>query len=365
MNITNISGHDGMTGSGTPQTSPELPATMRSAVYLGKEHVEVRDVPIPSVGDDDILVRNICSGVCGTDVAVYSHGPGTGHKVDVGGEFGHETVSRVVAVGRNVTDFQVGERVYPYPLLAKGDPHRAGTLGGFSQYMLCPKPVRGVSLYPVDPAISDRAASLIEPFTVGMRAAKHAHQREGEHIMVFGAGTIGIAAALGSLQLGAGKVMICDYSRLRLEKAVALGLQVCDLNQDDPIDAARAYFGDARSLDGPTADIDCMIDAAGAESVFETFMAHGKIYGRFVVVAVNNAMRQLDLLRLTFANQTLSGSGGYMPEDVADVQRLMACGRWDIGSIITASYDLEHIEDALRAAGDTARNLTVVIDMEA
>ncbi len=67
-----------------------------------------------------MLVQNLYSSICGTDVAVFTHGPNTGHKVTVGGEFGHETVSRVVKVGKNVTDFSVGERVYPYLVMPKG-----------------------------------------------------------------------------------------------------------------------------------------------------------------------------------------------------------------------------------------------------
>ena len=70
-------------------------------------------------GDNDILVKNIRSSICGTDVAVYLNGPGTGHKVTVGGEFGHETVSRVVAMGKSITNVKVGDRVYPYRLTQK------------------------------------------------------------------------------------------------------------------------------------------------------------------------------------------------------------------------------------------------------
>ena len=105
---------------------------MKSGIYLEKEQVEIRELPLPEVGDNDVLVQNLYSSICGTDAAVFTHGPNTGHKVSVGGEFGHETVSRVVKVGKNVTDFSVGERVYPYPRYAKGDTKRAGTIGGFS-----------------------------------------------------------------------------------------------------------------------------------------------------------------------------------------------------------------------------------------
>lgn len=60
---------------------------MKAGIYLGKEQIELRELPIPEVGDEDVLVENIYSSICGTDVSVYFHGPGTGHKVTVGGEF--------------------------------------------------------------------------------------------------------------------------------------------------------------------------------------------------------------------------------------------------------------------------------------
>ena len=83
--------------------------------------------------------------------------------MSVGGEFGHETVSRVVKVGKNVTDFSVGERVYPYPSLCQRDTKRAGTIGGFSEYIYS-KPESSLSC-----GISDKLASLIELFTIGFR----------------------------------------------------------------------------------------------------------------------------------------------------------------------------------------------------
>ncbi|MBQ5332138.1 MAG: alcohol dehydrogenase catalytic domain-containing protein, partial [Oscillospiraceae bacterium] len=119
---------------------------MKAAIYLGKENIEIREMPMPVCGDNDVVIKNLYSSICGTDVAVYCHGPGTGHKIDIGGEFGHETVSRIVAVGKDVSDFNVGERVYPYPLFAKGDTKRAGTIGGFSEYILIPNPKRNYML---------------------------------------------------------------------------------------------------------------------------------------------------------------------------------------------------------------------------
>ena len=207
---------------------------MKAGIYLGKEKVKIQELPLPEVGDYDVLIQNIYSSICGTDVAVFMHGPNTGHKVNVGGEFGHETISRIVKVGKEVEDFKVGDRVYPYPLYAKDDTSRAGTLGGFSEYILVPNVKKNHSLYQVDKRISDKLASLIEPFTVGCRGARRGMIPSGQgyvkeqNAVVFGSGTIGIAAAVAFKYFGMEKVMICDYSAYRLEIAKKLGFETCN-----------------------------------------------------------------------------------------------------------------------------------------
>lgn len=186
---------------------------MKSAIYMGKKNTEIREVPIPKVGDNDVLIKNICSSICGTDIAVYTKGTGTGHKITVGMEFGHETFSEVYAVGRNITEFKVGQRVYPYPLFAKNDTSSAGTIGGFSEYILVPEARLNHSLYLVPYSISDRSACLIEPFTVGCRAARRSQPQNRENAVVFGFGTIGIAAAISLKHFGADKVMLVSKQR--------------------------------------------------------------------------------------------------------------------------------------------------------
>lgn len=334
---------------------------MKAAIYMGKKNIELRELPIPECGENDVLIQNIYSSICGTDVAVYTHGPGTGHRITVGEEFGHETVSRIVAVGKNVKDFKVGERVYPYPLLAKNDTKRAGTIGGFSEYILVPQARRNHSLYAISDKIPDRLACLIEPFTVGCRAARRGQPKEGETAVVFGCGTIGVAAAVALQYFGISKVMICDVSDFRLGIAKNLGFAVCNTQKEDFLNKAKEYFGTAHSLKGETADIDCFIDAAGAEDILTLFMEYGKIESRFVSVAVNNAIRQLDLLHMTYAQKSIIGSGGYMPEDVRDVMSIMESGRWNLESVITHEFSLEQIEKAIQTAADAGSALNVTI----
>lgn len=333
---------------------------MKAAIYLGQKHIALEERPIPAVGPHDVLLQNLTSSICGTDVAVYNHGPNTGHRITIGGEFGHETVSRIAAVGEAVTEFSVGQRVYPYPRYATGDTRRAGTIGGFSEYIRVPNAKKNHSLYLVPDEIDTPTASLIEPFTVGCRAARRSMPAPGENAVVFGAGTIGIAAAIALQWFGVSRVMVCDISDFRLALAAKLGFAVC--HPADFREQATAYFGTAAGLTGPTADVSIFLDAAGDASILDLYMETGKIESRFVSVAVNNAIRHIDLLHLTFAQKSIIGSGGYMPQDVHDVLAIMQSGRWDIRSIITHTFPLAQIERALQTASDPDHAGNVIID---
>lgn len=334
---------------------------MRAAIYNGQKDILMTEMDIPVAGDNDIVVRNLYASICGTDVAVYMHGPNTGHRVTVGGEFGHEMVSEVVQVGKNVKNINIGDRVYPYPLLAKGDPKRAGTVGGFSEYILIPNAKVNEQVYAVPDQISSKTACLIEPFTVGFRAARRSFPKQGENAIVFGAGTIGISAAIGLKHFGCDRVMICDHSDFRLAKAEALGFAVCNSSRQDLKEAAIAYFGTARSRFGDTADADIYIDAAGADSILETYQEMGKIESRMVVVAVNAGKRPVDVLAMTYSQHALIGSGGYFPADVEDVITVMSGKKWDIESIITHEYAWEELPKAIEKASQVNEALNVVI----
>lgn len=334
---------------------------MKAAIYNGKKDILLTELETPEAGENDIVVRNIYASICGTDVAVYLHGADTGHRVSVGGEFGHEMVSEVVQVGKNVKNICVGDRVYPYPRLAKGNPKRAGTVGGFSEYVLIPNAELNKQVYNVPNQISSKTACLIEPFTVGFRAARRSFPKQDENAIVFGAGTIGIAAAIGLKHFGCNKVMICDYSDFRLQKAKSLGFAICNSNRENLKEVAIEYFGTAPSRFGDTADADIYIDAAGADSILDSYQTIGKIESRMVIVAVLAGKRPVDVLAMTYSQHALIGSGGYFPVDVDDVIKVMDSKKWDIESIITHEFSWEELPQAIEKASQVNEALNVVI----
>lgn len=334
---------------------------MKAALYQGKGKIELTELDDPACTDDGIILQNIYASICGTDVAVYVHGTGLGHKITIGGEFGHEVVSRVKEVGKNVTDIKVGDRVYPYPRLITGNKERAGTIGGFSEYIKAPVARMGVEVYKLSDKISDKEASLIEPFTVGCRGARRATPKKGDKAIVFGAGTIGIGAAISSKYFGCEKVMICDHSDFRLSIAKELGFETCNNGREDLTEMSKLYFGKAFGYKGETCDTDIFIDAAGADSIVDYYQSHGKVDSRLVMIAVGTNIRQIDVLGMTFGQLAIIGSGGYNPEDVLDVITMMESNRWDIEKIITHVFPWEQLEEAIQTAGNINEALNVVI----
>lgn len=321
---------------------------MKAALYFGIKDVRIVEKKDYECGDNAVVLKNIYSSICGTDVAVYHHGLGMGHRINIGGEFGHETICRISAVGKNVSDFKVGDRVYPYPILVTGDRKRAGTIGGFSEYIYCPCPEWEESLFRVDDKISDKAAALIEPFTVGCRSARRSIPQKGEKAIVFGAGTIGIAAAISLKYFGCEQVVICDFSDFRLDICKQLGFEVYNNKNDSELNGLKSIMGESCGINGSAVDADIWIDAAGSDSILTAYENSGKYNSRMVLVAVGKSKREVDILGLTFGQKSITGSGGYTSEDVKDVLSIMSSGKWDIEKLITDEYTLENLSDALQ-----------------
>ncbi|MBQ8619272.1 MAG: zinc-binding dehydrogenase [Clostridia bacterium] len=334
---------------------------MKAALYHGIRSIEIADLPDYPCGDDAIVLQNIYSSICGTDVAVYNHGLGLGHRITIGGEFGHETICRVFKVGKNVKSVKVGDRAYPYPLLVTGDRKRAGTIGGFSEYIYCPCPEWEKSIYHVDDAISDRAAALIEPFTVGCRAARRSLPQRSEKAAVFGAGTIGIAAAIALKHFGCEQVVICDHSDFRLNICRDLGFDVFNSKADPQLCGLFHILGKSAGVRGDAIDCDIWIDAAGADSILTAYEQFGKYNSRMVLVAVGRNQREMDILGLTFGQKSVIGSGGYSPQDVMDVLEIMKSGKWDVEKLITHEYRLDDLAKAIEQASHVDHALNVMI----
>ena len=333
---------------------------MKAAIYKGAKDILITELPDPVCGDHDIVVRNLYSAICGSDVHAYLHN-GDAVRIFSNSEFGHEMVSEVVSVGKNVEGIHVGDRVYPYPIFCKDDTARSATVGGFSEYVLIPNCTLNHSVFLVEDQISDRVASLIEPFTVGTHAAKIAKPKSGQKAIIFGAGMIGIASAIALDHMGVEKIMIVDIADFRLRKAAELGFFTCNSATENLKEKAMEALGKGSGMMGETADADIYIDATGAAPIIKTFQEMGKRYATLSIVGVHYGVREMNLMAFTFSGHKMVGSPGYDFEDVQIVFDIMKSKKFDLDAIITDEYPLDQLEEAIQKSSNPEESVKVVI----
>lgn len=333
---------------------------MKGFIYNAPGDISFQEIPLPACGDNDIIVKNIYSGICGSDVTAYKEG-GASMRIYPGSEFGHEMISRVVEVGSQIKDIQVGDRVYPYPIFAKGSSSRSASVGGFSEYVHIPNCKLNHSVFKIDRVISDKAAALMEPFTVAARAAVLSNPKPGQSAIIFGAGIIGVAAAIVLKYLGCEKIMLVNRSTYRLDIVKRFGFYTCSPIKEELSAAATAYFGAASGPAGPAFDADIFIDATGSDDAYNTFEKYGKRNSVFTIVGLHHKPMSINALLLTYGCKRIQGSGGYSPAEVALVQDIMRSGMYDLESLVTQVYPLEQLEEAIKKASVSSESLKVMI----
>ncbi|MDO3412626.1 alcohol dehydrogenase catalytic domain-containing protein [Saccharibacillus sp. CPCC 101409] len=217
---------------------------MKAAIYQGRNDIRLEQKPIPAVGPKDVLVRNLRSGICGTDINIVKAGGGD-LGIGLGAEFGHEMAGEIAAVGAEVPrEITVGLRVGINPITAKRAGRRKSLeCSGFSQYVLVEDAELDRNLYVFPDDVPLEAAALLEPMSVGRHGAFSANPQPGEHIVVLGAGPIRLLAAASLLAEGIEHVCVVDIDRWRLDHAARLGARTVDTSQTPLADGLAAACG--------------------------------------------------------------------------------------------------------------------------
>ena len=219
---------------------------MRAAVLVAPRVFEVREVPDLVLGPGEVLVRNQRSGICGSDIHLYSDSLPAFTPRLLGKVMGHELCGEVVAVAPDVTSVAAGDRVAIEPLLTcghcidcqMGDYHLCpelqhigiGWSGGFGEYAKAPL----ANVYPLPDHVSYEDASLLDVLAVGIHAIHRLDIHPGSTVLVFGGGAIGLATAQAAKWAGASLVAIATRSRLARELAEAAGIDAAiDTSRED------------------------------------------------------------------------------------------------------------------------------------
>lgn len=321
--------------------------TMRVSVLRAAGELSVEERPIPRPGQGEVLVQVGSVGVCGSDVHYYDHGRIGPYVVDSPLILGHEAGGTVAELGPGVRGLTVGQRVSLEP----GVPCRNCVQCLAGRYNLCPD-VRFFATPPYDGAfaeyvvmpeafvfaipdsLSDDAAGLLEPLSVGVWACRRTEVGPESRVLVTGAGPIGLIAAQTARAYGARQVAITDINPTRLALAAELGIT--------PIDVSST------SLDASGLEVDVLLECSGNQRATWDGVQVVARAGRVALVGMGGDEVTLPLARIQDHEITVTGAFRYAntwPTAIA----LAASGQVNLDRLVTGHYGLDEVEAALTA----------------
>lgn len=302
--------------------------------------IEFREVPIPKVEKDQVLIKIMKIGICGSDIHVY-HGkhPFTSYPVTQG----HEVSGEIVEVGTEVEGFAPRQKVTIQPQVVCGKcyPCRHGkynlceelkvmgfqTTGVASHYFAVD--ASKVTLLPENMSYDEGA--MIEPLAVAVHAIRQAGDVTGKKIAVLGAGPIGILVAQVAKGLGAESVMITDVSDIRLAKAAECGVDFCE-------NTKSVDFGDAMLKNFGPDKADVIYDCAGNNITMGQAIKYARKGSTIILVAVFAGMAQVDLAVLNDHELDLNTTMMYRNEDYVEAIRLVDEGKVALKPLISNHF---------------------------
>jgi L-iditol 2-dehydrogenase len=333
---------------------------VRAAVLRGPGDVVIEERPVPRPGPAEVVVRVRSVGVCGSDTHYYDHGRIGSFVVEAPLVLGHEAAGEVTELGPGVTRLTVGQRVSVEP----GVPDLTCEQCLAGRYNLCPDmrffatpPIDGAFAeyvvvheafaHPVPEIISDDAAALLEPLSVGIWACKKARVSAGDRVLITGAGPIGLVSVQAALAFGATEVIVSDVNPARLALAK-------DLGATEVVDARETTLSDLPRPPG------VLLECSGhAPAISDAIRALDRA-GRAVLVGMGGDEVPLPVSVVQERELQLTGTfryAGTWPTAIA----LVASGRIDLDRLVTGTYRLDQAEDALTAGRRDQRTVKVVI----
>jgi L-iditol 2-dehydrogenase len=317
---------------------------MMAAVLYGKEHLQVEPVAVPKIDKGDILVRVKVALTCGTDVKVFRRGYHA-RMIVPPAVFGHELAGDIVAIGEDVANFSVGQRVVAANsapcetcfFCRRGLQNLCEDLlfnnGAYAEYIRIPARIVQRNTYPIPEHVSYHDAALVEPLACVVRGFEETAPRGGDTIAVIGLGPIGLMFVKLAKLYGC-RVIAVGRRKTQLDRAAALGADELIIGADsaNPVAAVRDL------THGRGADV--AIEAVGKPQTWEwavNMVRRGGIVN-FFGGCPNDSTVDLDTSLLHYSEITCKASFHHTPEYIRKALDLVYAGQ------VTASFFVNNEE---------------------
>lgn len=347
--------------------------TMLAATYTQGGRFAVMEVPEPGPGEDELLVKVRAASICGTDVKIVHNG----HRKLRDGQrivLGHEFVGEIAAVGSRVRGFRAGQRVGVAPnagcgkcaACARGRANYCPEYtafgidrdGGHAPFVVVPAAfVAQGNVVPLPDAISDRAASVLEPFSCVVNGVRACRIAPGDTVVIYGAGPIGLMHVMLCLASGAGRIVAVDVRDDRLAQARAAGA-------DAVVNSSREDVKERVASETGGAGADVVITACPAPEAQAQGLELLAPFGRLCLfggLPRGSGKVALDTNAIHYRNLTVTGTTGGSVEDYRAAIRLVEAKRVDIGAVVSDTFDMADLAAAYRCAESNPKGKVVLV----
>jgi L-iditol 2-dehydrogenase len=351
--------------------SRSIPSTMQAAVYRGVNDVRLETVPVPKIGAGEMLVRVNSCGVCGTDLKKISTGSHSAPRI-----FGHETSGVVAAVGKDVTEYQLGDRVMVFhhipcrecfycqnKTFAQCSTYKkvgctAGfepSGGGFAEYVRVMDWIVQYGTVRIPENVSFEQACFVEPVNTCLKGVYALNLRPGETVLTIGQGPIGIILSVLAKRAGA-TLITSDLYPERLKIGSSFGL-------DLTIEASRTNVVERVRELTQGRGADAVILAVGGNSLIRTAMDAARPGGRILLFAqTQHGEAVIDPAAICVDEKTLVGSYSASIDLQDESVRFVMNREMDLERLISHRFPLSESTEALDlAAHPQPSSMKVVI----
>jgi L-iditol 2-dehydrogenase len=345
---------------------------MNAAVYRGAGRVVVERVPVPEIGEGEVLIRVAACGICGTDLKKIQHGFVAAPQI-----FGHEVAGTVVAVGPGMRRWKPGDRVVSFHhvpcqncfycerrlysqcagykkvgLTAGFDPNG----GGFAEYVRALPWIAERGMVEIPAGVSFEEATFVEPVNTCLKAIEKARVAAGETVVVMGQGPIGLILTMLARSAGAA-VLGSDPMEERRAVSVELGaVAALDPREGRLTEEVRARTG------GRGADV--VLVAVPLPSALSDALALARPGGRVLLFAQNDPKMKLEFpaAAVGVEEKEILGSYSAAVDRHAEAARLIFSRELPVARLVTHKFPLQEFGEAIAlAARPTKDSLKVLI----
>jgi threonine 3-dehydrogenase len=311
------------------------------------------EVDIPKIGINDVLIKVLRTGICGTDVHIYKWNEWAQATIPVPMTIGHEFVGRIVETGSNVADFFPGDLVSGEGHVVCGRCRNclagrrhlcAHTLGvgvnrpgAFAEYIALPM----TNIWRHHESVSLDVAAIFDPFGNAVHTAL-SFPVLGEDVLVTGAGPIGIMAAAVARHAGARYTVITDVNPYRLDLARKLGVTLA-------VDVRETSLQDVQKQLGMTEGFDVGLEMSGNPAAFRDMIANMSHGARIAMLGIPSEEMSIDWHTVIFNMLTIKGIYGREMYETWYKMTVMLQSGLDITPVITHRFPYAEFERGFEA----------------